>query len=417
MFVIVALILIIDLLSFKGLQRVFKNKSRRFRYILYALHWLVPVVLLVLSYIFSISLKEQVNAAATNKLFITGGIFFLFYVPKLIFIAFHIAEEILKALTYLIYKVKQLVQGKKSDKKGFPLSRMKFISTLGLGIAAIPFISILGGMINGRFHFRIVRLKQSFPDLPESFNGLRIVQISDIHISSFYNNSDKLKLAVELINNEEPDLILFTGDMVDNYAEEMNGFIDILASLKAKMGKYSILGNHDYGDYKSWPTEEAKKENHKKMLHYQELSGFKLLLNDAVSLESGKGRIGLIGVENWGKPPFVQYGDFTKARAKVKDMDFTILMSHDPSHWDAEIIGKKNVQLTLSGHTHGMQFGIEKGNIKWSPVQYKYPRWAGLYKEGDQYMYVNRGLGCIGFPARVGIAPEITVIKLETENA
>ena len=412
MFVIIALILIIDLLSFKGLQVVFQNKSRRFRYILYTFYWLVPVVLLVLSYIFSISLKKNVNAAATNRLFITGGIFFLFYIPKLIFIAFHLFEDIIKVFAYLFYKLKQLVQGKKPEKKGFPLSRMKFISTLGLGIAAIPFISILGGMINGRFHFRIVRLKQSFPNLPESFSGLRIVQVSDIHISSFYNNSDKLKLAVELINNEEPDLILFTGDMVDNYAEEMNGFIDILGSLKAKMGKYSILGNHDYGDYKSWPTEEAKNENHKKMLHYQELSGFKLLLNEAVSLESGNDKIGLIGVENWGRPPFAQYGDFTKAQTNVKDLDFTILMSHDPSHWDAEIIGKENVQLTLSGHTHGMQFGIEKGNIKWSPVQYKYPRWAGLYKEGDQYLYVNRGLGCIGFPARVGIPPEITVIEL-----
>ncbi len=415
MFVIIAIILIVDLLTFKGLQRVFQKRSSRFRYIIYGIHWLVPVVLLSLSLLFSLSLKKQINTAVASKLFITGGIFFLIYLPKLVFIIFHLTEDILKAFAYACYKIKQLFHQKKVREDGVPFSRMKFISTLGLGVAAVPFISFLGGMIFGRFNFKIFRIKQSFPDLPESFSGLKIVQISDLHISSFYNNNDQLELAVEMVNRENPDLILFTGDMVDNYAEEMNGFIEILDSLKAKTGKYSILGNHDYGDYHSWPSEEAKKANHARMLHYQEKAGFKLLLNDAVTLRAGKDVIGLIGVENWGEPPFAQYGDFDKAESKVKDLDFRILMSHDPSHWDAEIIGKKHVQLTLAGHTHGMQFGIEKGNIKWSPVQYKYPRWAGLYQEGNQLLYVNRGIGCIGYPGRVGIFPEITVIELIRE--
>ncbi len=416
MLVIVAVILIVDLLSFKGLQRVFQKRSQLFRYIIYSIHWLVPVILLLLSLFFSLSLKKQINASVASKLFITGGVFFLFYLPKFVFIFFHLAEDILKAFAFLLYKIKQLFHREEKREGGVPLSRMKFISTLGLGVAALPFFSLLGGMVFGRFNFKIFRISQSFPDLPEAFNGLKIVQISDLHISSYYNNKDKLKQAIDLVNRENPDLILFTGDMVDNYAEEMNGFIDMLGSLKAKMGKYSILGNHDYGDYHSWPSEEAKKANHAKMLENQEKAGFKLLLNDAVTLHAGNEVIGLIGVENWGKPPFAQYGDFNKAETKVKDLDFRILMSHDPSHWDAEIIGRKHVQITLSGHTHGMQFGIEKGNVKWSPVQYKYPRWAGLYREENQFLYVNRGIGCIGYPGRVGIFPEITVIELTRET-
>ena len=412
MFVIIAIILIIDLLTFKGLQRVFQKRTRRIRYIIYGIHWFVPILLLSLILLFSLSLKKQINAAVASHLFITGGIFILMYLPKLVFISFHLAEDVLKALAFLFYKIKQLFHLAAKENDGIPLSRMKFISTIGLGVAALPFFSFFGGMVFGRFNFKIFRIRQPFPDLPESFNGLKIVQISDLHISSFYNNNDQLKLAVELVNRENPDLILFTGDMVDNYAEGMYGFIDILGSLKARAGKYSILGNHDYGDYHSWPSEEAKKENHARMLHYQEKAGFKLLLNDAVTLKAGNDVLGLIGVENWGKPPFAQYGDFHKAETKVKDLDFRILMSHDPSHWDAEIIGKKHVQLTLSGHTHGMQFGIERGNVKWSPVQYKYPRWAGLYREGSQFLYVNRGIGCIGYPGRVGIFPEITVIEL-----
>ncbi|MCZ6694094.1 MAG: metallophosphoesterase, partial [Bacteroidetes bacterium] len=289
----------------------------------------------------------------------------------------------------------------------------KFISQLGLVVAALPFSSFLYGVVKGKYDFRVKNITLSFPDLPPAFDGFKIVQISDIHSGSF-DSFSSVKKGVEMVRQQNPDLILFTGDLVNNMAMEIEPYMDLFGSLSARFGKYSVLGNHDYGDYMSWPSQEAKKINLDKLKEYHQIMGYKLLNNTSVRVEKGQDSILLAGVENWGIRPFRQTGDLEQAYRDSQDDEFTILMSHDPSHWDEQVLDfKKHVHLTLSGHTHGMQMGIEIPGIKWSPVKYKYPRWAGLYEDKGQYLYVNRGFGFIGFPGRVGIWPEITTIELK----
>ncbi len=283
---------------------------------------------------------------------------------------------------------------------------------MGLFAAAIPFASVIYGVTKGKFNYRIINEKIHFTNLPKSFKGLKIIQISDIHIGSFRKKFDQVAKAVEMINNQNPDLILFTGDMVNSIAEETNNWAPVLNKMNAKYGKFSVLGNHDYGDYAEWNSAIEKEKNLTALKNFHKEIGFRLLLNESETITINGETISLIGVENWGKPPFPQYGDLNKACEKVNPTHFKILMSHDPSHWDAMVLTNTDIDLTFSGHTHGMQFGIERAGIKWSPVQYKYPRWGGLYNSKKQYLYVNRGFGYFRFPGRIGMPPEITVIEL-----
>ncbi len=255
----------------------------------------------------------------------------------------------------------------------------------------------------------------SFANLPAWADGLRIVHISDIHIGSFFNNHDAVQRGIDMVNELKPDLILFTGDMVNNYADELVGWEDTLSKLNARLGKFSILGNHDYGDYVTWPNAEVRAENIEKLKQYHKKIGFRLLLNEKVNFGAENDEsIEILGVENWGLGGFSQYGKLSEAMKDSDEKKFQILLSHDPSHWDAEVMGKTSIEITLSGHTHGMQFGVEiPGIIKWSPVKYRYPRWGGLYTVGKQHLYVNRGFGYIGFPGRVGMPPEITFFELQ----
>lgn len=412
MIAVALIILFIDLFTFKGLVSLLRNKQTILKIFFYCLHWLVPVSLFVSLFIMVKLSSQERSAAAIYHYFVIAGLFILFYLPKLVFIVFHILDDLFRGAAYLYRQIFEPKEHKTGIPQRVSISRRNFITKTGLCLAAIPFFSILGGTVLGRFNFKIHRVKIGFKNLPEAFSGLRIVQISDLHIGSFYGHRDQLEEAVQLINSLNPDLLFFTGDMVNTYAEEMDDFFDILIRLKAREGKFSILGNHDYGDYHSWKDPEKKAENFRRILDHEEKLGFRLLLNDSVLLQRGEESIAIAGVENWGKPPFTQYGDYKKAAEKIPDNYFRILLSHDPTHWDAVISRETDVDLTLSGHTHGMQFGMERGNVKWSPAQYKYPHWAGLYKQGKQYLYVNRGLGCIGYPGRVGMPPEITLIEL-----
>lgn len=291
--------------------------------------------------------------------------------------------------------------------------RRKFISQIGLGLAAIPFASLLYGMYKGKYNFRVLNYTLHFEDLPEAFDGYRLTQISDIHSGSF-DNKEKIEYAIDLINDQKSDVILFTGDMVNNKASEMLPWKTTFSRLKAKDGKYSVLGNHDYGDYVDWDSSAEKAKNLEDLKDIQREIGFDLLLNEHRYLERNGEKIAIVGVENWGKG-FKQKGDLKKASSQINSDDFKILMSHDPSHWDAQVVNDKyHYHLTLSGHTHGMQFGIEiPGWIKWSPVKWRYKQWAGIYEAFGQYINVNRGFGYLGYPGRVGIWPEITVIELK----
>jgi uncharacterized protein len=301
-----------------------------------------------------------------------------------------------------------------SDPSGsYMPSRRVFVSKIALGLATIPFASFLYGMIIGKYNFKVLKYALYFEDLPEAFDGYKITQISDIHIGSF-DNKEKVEYAIDLINEQASDAILFTGDLVNNRADEMLEWKDSFAKLTAKDGMYSVLGNHDYGDYVRWDSEELKLQNLKDLQKVQKDIGFDLLMNESRFIEKEGQRIAIVGVENWGKD-FKQKGDLKKASQTVDANDFKILMSHDPSHWEYQVIDDDyQYHLTLSGHTHGMQFGIEiPGWIKWSPVKWRYKYWAGIYEQKKQLINVNRGFGVLAYPGRVGIWPEITVIELK----
>jgi hypothetical protein len=267
-------------------------------------------------------------------------------------------------------------------------------------------------MVKGKYKYQVRRVTIAFKYLPEAFHNFTITQVSDIHSGSF-DDAHEVSRGVELANSQNSDIFFFTGDLVNNIADEMKPWMDTFSKFHAPYGKFSILGNHDYGDYMQWESKEAKIKNLERLKEIHKEIGFKLLLNEIAIIEKDGQQIALIGVENWGKRGFTKYGNLNKALNGVDDNSFKILLSHDPSHWDAEVINhEKHIHLTLAGHTHGMQFGVEVPGFKWSPVQYIYPEWAGLYEKNDKYIYVNRGFGFIGYPGRVGIYPEITVIKL-----
>ena len=270
-------------------------------------------------------------------------------------------------------------------------------------------------LYQSRHHYKIHRTTIFFNDLPEEFDGFTITQLSDIHAGSF-TNAKGVQKGVDMINAQKSDIIIFTGDLVNNKAAEMEPWIDIFAKMKAPYGMFSVLGNHDYGDYIAWESPTAKAQNLVRLKQIHKEIGFKLLLNESVSIQKNDASIGLVGVENWGKGNFHRYGDLNKAIVGVANEPFKILMSHDPSHWDAVVAGYKPlVHLTLSGHTHGMQFGFEFMGIKWSPSKYIYQRWAGLYESFGRYLYVNRGFGFLGLKGRLGVWAEISVITLKRE--
>lgn len=330
---------------------------------------------------------------------------------QIITILFLFSEDIFRLLAGAYHRLS-------GNTKEFSLpERRRFLSILGLGIAAIPFGALLYGMYRGKYNFKVLNYNLEFDDLPDAFDGYRITQISDIHSGSF-DDRKKIAYAVDLVNKQKGDVILFTGDMVNNKTEEMVPWADLFATLEAKDGKFSVLGNHDYGDYIEWETEAAKRTNLEELKKLQRNIGFDLLLNENRYLRKGTDRIALIGVENWGRGGFKKAGDLKKAATDVGKNDFKILLSHDPSHWEDVVLKDDyHYHLTLSGHTHGMQFGIEiPGWIKWSPVKWRYKYWAGIYKELGQYINVNRGFGFLGYPGRVGIWPEISVITLKKKS-
>jgi len=295
--------------------------------------------------------------------------------------------------------------------------RRKFVSQVALVLGTIPFSSLLYGMYQGRYNYRVLKYTLTYPSLPDSFDGFQITQISDLHCGSF-DNTEKVAYGMELINQQKSDLLLFTGDLVNNKSSEARPWVDLVANIEAPYGKFSVLGNHDYGDYSSWESEAAKQKNMEEMYQTHKDMGFDLLLNESRYIEKNGEKIALVGVENWGAGRFKKAGDLEKSIAQIQPEDFKILLSHDPSHWEAEVLPHSYpFHLTLSGHTHGFQFGIEiPGWIKWSPIQWRYKHWAGIYEEKEQKLNVNRGFGYLAYPGRVGIWPEITVITLKKEK-
>ena len=390
------------LLTVYGFQAI-KTITKQ-TYIHYIFLALALIVIGNFIYQFTASSEGRVLSPIQSYAF---GFLLSFIALNLVLVMILLGEDIIRGIMGVFDKL--------GTKKTFDIAgRRKFVSQVALGLAAIPFASLLYGMYKGKYNFRVLTHTLHFEDLPEAFDGYRITQISDIHSGSF-DNKEKIEYAVDLINEQESDVILFTGDLVNNKASEMLPWKATFERLKAKDGKFSVLGNHDYGDYVDWDTPSEKVQNLEDLKTIQKEIGFNLLLNESTYLEKSGERIALVGVENWGKGSFKKAGDLKKASAQIQSDDFKILMSHDPSHWDAEVIKDDyHYHLTLSGHTHGMQFGIEiPGWIKWSPIKWRYKHWAGIYEDSDQFINVNRGFGYLGYPGRVGIWPEITVIELK----
>lgn len=391
-------ILAIDILAFYWLQSITQLiPSTSIKTSINILFWVFTVGLIFSILILKITL-DDINPIRKQLLISSFyGLAISSFVPKIIFI---IAISVLYVSNYIFSETESLI----------------IVPLIGLLSGALPFVIILYGIFKAIYRFKVHHHSITFKTLPKSFNGLKLVQISDIHLGSFNYRYPILERAFEKINNLQPDYIFFTGDLVNNYAWELRGWKKTFNKLKARKGKYSILGNHDYGDYSEWNSSEEKQENLEAIKQFYKDIDFKLLLNEGELITNNSESISIIGIENWGKPPFKQYGDLQKAFETVKNSAFKILLSHDPSHWSEEVLINTNIDLTLSGHTHGMQAGLQFKNMNWSPIKYKYKHWAGLYKKGHQYLHVNRGLGWLGFPGRLGMRPEITFIELKSST-
>ncbi len=404
--IFIVIFAIIDFYAFQAVKTSFRSKGLNITYIIISL-------VVMGNFIYQITSTDRQTGITVN-MGLAIGLFLTLFIPKIVIMLIMFGEDIIR-VPQAMYRY--FTEGRIAENTGYLPSRRQFVSKIALGVAAIPFASFLYGMVVGKYNFKVLKYTLHFEDLPEAFDGYRITQISDIHSGSF-DNQEKIEYAVDLVNEQASDVILFTGDMVNNKATEMLPWKGVFSKLDAKDGLYSILGNHDYGDYVSWETEQAKRENLEHLAQIQKELGFDLMRNESRFIEKSGQRIALVGVENWGKG-FKQKGDLKKASEAIESNDFKILMSHDPSHWQHEVIEDDyHYHLTLSGHTHGMQFGIEiPGWIKWSPVKWRYKYWAGIYKEQGQYINVNRGFGFLAYPGRVGIWPEITVIELKKGKA
>ncbi len=395
--IFVIIVLAIDFYAFQSVKTVTKKKF------IFVLYWLFSFAVL-LNLIYELSTFS--SGGLSQSVMLAFGLVVLTITPKIISVLILFGEDIFR-----IFKTTFNYFSNSPSAVFFP-ERRTFVSKVALGLAVIPFSSVLYGMVQGKYNFQVIQHTLYFDDLPTAFDGFKLTHISDIHSGSF-DNVNKIAHGINLINEQKSDVILFTGDIVNNKAEEMDPWISMFKSLKANYGKYSVLGNHDYAEYARWKSDEEKALNFQKIKDIHPKIGFDLLLNKSIYLEKENEKIAIVGVENWGNR-FKKAGDLKLASSKITKEDFKILLSHDPSHWESEVKNHKdNYQLTLSGHTHGMQFGIEVPGIKWSPAQYVYKYWAGIYKEFGRYINVNRGFGFLAFPGRVGVWPEITVITLK----
>ncbi len=405
----IGVVLLIEYYSISALRFSVKNIKPIYRYTIITLY--VVVMLLWLGILFGIPYLRTADMSKELKnTLVSFSMGFL--IMKTIAALILLVDDVRRFFYWLVSYLPNVSADNMSVVNG--MSRSEFMNKAALLISGSLFGTMLLGMAN-RYNYKVRQVQLKFPNLPPAFDGLKIVQISDVHSGSF-NNKLAVNKGIQQILDLNPDVIFFTGDLVNNTADEVMPYIDVFSNLTAPLGVYSILGNHDYGDYHQWDSAEEKEENLAILKNAQKKMGWNLLLNEAVTLQKGDDTISLIGVENTSfKNRFKSYGDLSKAYAQAKDSSFKILLSHDPSHWDGEVNTKyKDIDLTLSGHTHGFQFGVEIPWLKWSPVQYVYKQWAGLYQKDSQYLYVNRGFGFIGYPGRVGIMPEITLLELRS---
>ena len=399
-------LLAIDVYSFQAVRHLAQNWSLMTRNIVYGFFWALTAFSLF--YLFA-HFWGLANGWSKNIETYSRTIVFIIYISKFLIVPLLLIDD----LRRLTMWVGQRVNGGPAE---FDISRSRFLSKMGIFFGAIPFFSLSYGIIRNPYRYQLFKESVGIKGLSPNLVGLKIVQISDIHSGSF-TFKDPVKNAIDLINAQKPDLVFFTGDLVNDHSDEMSDFMDVFDKIEAKYGVYSVLGNHDYGEYHHWKNEEEKDANLEKLKGIHKKLGWDLLMNEHRMLDINNEKVAIIGVENYSAlPQFPKMGRLADAHSGSDGANVKLLLSHDPSHWDLQIVPEfKDINLTFSGHTHGFQFGIEiPGWIKWSPAQFMYKQWAGLYQQGEQFLYVNRGLGFLGYPGRVGILPEVTVIELQS---
>ena len=411
-FIVPLIFILIDWYFFTGMQTIIKDFPQPRKVTIQTIYWIISG-LTILSFIIYSVFSQSAMPSFFNGYVIS--FLFIIFISKFLGCIFLLVDDIFRLFRWSYQFVATYNQPQQRE----GISRLKFLTYISAGFFATSFLSLFYGLVKGAHNYKVHNVKISFKNLPLAFNGLKIVQISDIHTGS-YVNTDALSHAFDMVLELKPDIIFFTGDLVNDRVTETEDFLPVYQKLKAPMGVYSILGNHDYGDYSEWESAQAKADNLETLKKVHEQAGWRLLMNEHIALEKNGQQIALLGIENWGgNLHFKKYGRMDLANAGTEKYDFKMLLSHDPSHWDKQVKEQyKDVDLTFSGHTHGAQFGVEIPGIKWSPSQWFYTQWAGLYNKGNQYLYVNRGLGCVGkervsaYNGRLGIWPEITFMEL-----
>lgn len=412
--VLILLIICLDIYVFMGIRAIMNASAPRTRTLVFGGYWFVSIAciatIILLPYLNWHDWKPIVRSYV---LAILIGL----VMAKLLTVVFLLVDDVRRGVQWIIQRFSTAAPAQPQEVVT-GITRSQFLTKMGLLMGGSLFATLTYGFSN-KYNYRVHKIKLAFKNLPPAFKGMRIIQLSDIHSGSF-NNKAAVQKGVEMVNAQQADLVLFTGDLVNDRATEMEHYMDLFSQIKAPMGVYSTLGNHDYGDYYPWPDRDAsgfsklRSENLERLKQVHGELGWRLLMNEHVLLEREGEQIALLGIENWSAMSrFPKYGDLKKAYEGSAHVPFKILLSHDPTHWDAQVRTEyPDIDLMLAGHTHGMQFGVEIPGVRWSPAQYFYKEWAGLYKQGAQRLYVNRGFGFLGYPGRVGILPEITLIEL-----
>lgn len=403
--------LVIDVYLFQAVLAVSQHFSGVWKKIARIGFWL-PTILSIGALLWWMMADPYRLSTGTRNWILTG--LFATYFSKIFGILFLFADDLQRGVRW----VASLFQGGSSGTPlpGQGIPRSEFLTKAALVATSVPFGTMVYGIVSGAHDYRVRRVKIELPNLPTSFDGITIGQISDIHSGSFFNKT-AVKGGVEMLLKEKPDVVFFTGDLVNNQASEMKEYIDIFGKIKAPLGVYSVTGNHDYGDYRHWPSQALKRRNFQDLMEAHRLMGYDLLMNTHRVIRQGADQLAVLGNENWGGRGFSQYGKLNEAARGTEEAAVKLLLSHDPSHWDAQVRpGFSDIDVMFAGHTHGFQFGVEIGGIKWSPSQYAYKQWAGLYQEGKQYLYVNRGFGYLGYPGRIGMPPELTLVELKRKS-
>ena len=408
-------LVIIDYYVFQAVTVAFSGLSVQVRQVIYGFYWALTGLSITGLLVYYLGNADRLPRRF--KTYLLVGIATNF-IAKTFAVIVIFLEDLQRGVRWAYLQIKQLVQqGATPAAEEVTIPRSPLWSQAALAIGSVPVVAISWGIISGAHDYRIRRKTITLPNLPKAFDGIRIGQLSDIHSGSFRNRI-AVKGGVEMLNHEKPDVVFFTGDLVNNQAAEMNDYVNVFDKVKAPLGVFSILGNHDYGDYVRWPSPESKLLNLESLKSVHKQMGWHLLLNEHHLLKDGGDALAIMGIENWGARGFSKYGKLAEAHRGTAAAAVRLLLSHDPSHWSAEVLKDyPDIDVSFAGHTHGMQFGVEIGNIKWSPVQYMYKEWAGLYEKQGQYLYVNRGFGYLGYPGRIGIPPEITIIELKRGKA